>query len=175
MISLIFAFDLYKYIYAFTMSGKLPITFNEKFNLCRLGISPDAVRFGNLTMESDKYICVRENAGGKTALTIVDMTAGNQVQRRPRITADAASQNPVSKSHRLARRPESADLQHRDEVEAQVAIATRWCQRCLLEVDIQQHHRYGDANVCVSLDDGRRLGPKESIRPSRLPRIISDY
>ena len=47
-------------------------------------------------MESDNFICVREKAGDKTALTIVDMSAGNQIQRRP-IAAEKAIMNPVSK------------------------------------------------------------------------------
>jgi clathrin heavy chain len=42
------------------MSGALPIKFQEVLQLPSLGISPAHVAFATLTMESDKFICVRE-------------------------------------------------------------------------------------------------------------------
>jgi clathrin heavy chain len=47
-------------------------------------------------MESDKFICVCENAAGTSNVVIIDMTQNNSVTRRP-ITAEAAIMNPVSK------------------------------------------------------------------------------
>lgn len=59
---------------------QLPIIFSERVNLSQLGISPDAIKFGSLTMDSDKFICVREKQGDSNTLTTVDMTMGNQVR-----------------------------------------------------------------------------------------------
>jgi len=78
-------------------AATVPIAFTERANLSALGINPESIKFGDLTMESDSFICVREKQGDKTALTIVDMTAGNQIQRRP-IAAEAAIMNPVSQT-----------------------------------------------------------------------------
>lgn len=47
-------------------------------------------------MESDKFICVCENANGTSNVSIVDLMNGNQVQKRP-ISAEAAIMNPISK------------------------------------------------------------------------------
>ena len=38
----------------------LPIKFQELVNLPNVGINPQFISFNSLTMESDKYICVRE-------------------------------------------------------------------------------------------------------------------
>mmetsp|Transcript_7206 Transcript_7206/g.12899 ORF Transcript_7206/g.12899 Transcript_7206/m.12899 type:complete len:1693 (+) Transcript_7206:262-5340(+) len=78
------------------MSQQLPIIFSEKLNLSGLGVNPASIRFNELTMESDKYICIRETQGDQSVLTTVDMTMGGQLVRRP-IGAEAAIMNPVSK------------------------------------------------------------------------------
>lgn len=78
------------------MAQDLPITFGEVLNLGTLGVNPDYVKFGTTTMESDKFVCVCEQVNGQASVVIVDMAAGNQVQRRP-INAEAAIMNPVSK------------------------------------------------------------------------------
>ena len=65
-------------------------------NLSQMGFSGDDIRFGKLTMESDKYICMLEQKGGQTQLSIVDLTPGGQNISRP-IGAEAAIMNPVSK------------------------------------------------------------------------------
>ncbi len=57
-----------------------------------LGINPDSIRFENLTMESDKFIALKD--GGQTV--IVDMSAGNGIMRKP-ISADSAIMNPAAK------------------------------------------------------------------------------
>ncbi|KAG1708834.1 hypothetical protein DVH05_022455 [Phytophthora capsici] len=78
------------------MAQDLPITFGEVFNLSTLGVNLDYVKFGTTTMESDKFVCVCEQVNGQASVVIVDMAAGNTVQRRP-INAEAAIMNPVSK------------------------------------------------------------------------------
>lgn len=40
----------------------LPIKVNELFKLTNIGLNPDLFKFGNLTLESEKYICVKDNA-----------------------------------------------------------------------------------------------------------------
>lgn len=38
----------------------LPIKVNEMFKLTNVGLNPDLFKFGNLTLESEKYICVKD-------------------------------------------------------------------------------------------------------------------
>ena len=47
-------------------------------------------------MESEKYICIREEVNGQVQVVIIDMATPQEPQRRP-ITADSAIMNPVSK------------------------------------------------------------------------------
>ena len=47
-------------------------------------------------MESDKFITVCETVGGAQQIAIVDLTAGNSVQRQ-KISAEAAIMNPLSR------------------------------------------------------------------------------
>jgi hypothetical protein len=47
-------------------------------------------------MESEKYICIREEVNGQVQVVIIDMATPTEPQRRP-ITADSAIMNPVSK------------------------------------------------------------------------------
>jgi clathrin heavy chain len=42
------------------MAANLPIKFEENLNLINIGINAANVGFTNLTMESEKFICVRE-------------------------------------------------------------------------------------------------------------------
>jgi len=78
------------------MAGQqLPILFNERTNLAAMGVQAASIRFNELTMESDRFICVRESKEGKSVLTTVDMSMGNQMQQRP-IGAEAAIMNPSS-------------------------------------------------------------------------------
>ena len=60
-----------------------------------LGINQQFITFNNVTMESEKFICVRETTGSNSVV-IVDMATPMQPMRRP-ITADSALMNPVSK------------------------------------------------------------------------------
>lgn len=60
-----------------------------------LGINQQFVTFTHVTMESEKYICVRETSP-QNSVVIIDMSTPNQPLRRP-ITADSALMNPTSR------------------------------------------------------------------------------
>jgi len=75
----------------------LPIRFQELAQLTNLGVNPQSIGFATLTMESEKYICVREQAAtpeGKSEIIILDLQNPSNVNRRP-ITADSAIMNPT--------------------------------------------------------------------------------
>ncbi len=62
--------------------------------LPNMGINPQAIGFATLTMESEKYICIREAAAdGTNNVVIIDMENPNNIIRKP-IGADAAIMNP---------------------------------------------------------------------------------
>ncbi|XP_077229616.1 clathrin heavy chain 1-like isoform X3 [Tasmannia lanceolata] len=69
-----------------------PITIREALTLTSLGINPQFFTFTHVTMESEKYICVRETSP-QNSIIIVDMSMPMQPLRRP-ITADSALMNP---------------------------------------------------------------------------------
>ncbi|KAJ3319704.1 hypothetical protein HDV06_006120 [Boothiomyces sp. JEL0866] len=77
------------------MGELLPIRFQEHVQLQSLGINAANIGFNTLTMESDKYICVREKVGEQNQVVIIDMNNPQGLQRRP-ITADSAIMNPVN-------------------------------------------------------------------------------
>ncbi|KAJ3123689.1 hypothetical protein HK100_011525 [Physocladia obscura] len=60
-----------------------------------LGIQPTSIGFNKLTMESDKYICVREKVGEQNQVVIIDLNNPTNLVRRP-ITADSAIMNPAA-------------------------------------------------------------------------------
>uniref|UniRef100_A0A8C1YGK2 Clathrin, heavy chain b (Hc) n=1 Tax=Cyprinus carpio TaxID=7962 RepID=A0A8C1YGK2_CYPCA len=64
--------------------------------LQNLGINPANIGFSTLTMESDKFICIREKVGEQAQVVIIDMSDPNTPIRRP-ISADSAIMNPASK------------------------------------------------------------------------------
>ncbi|KAG9339792.1 hypothetical protein JZ751_022458, partial [Albula glossodonta] len=64
--------------------------------LQNLGINPANIGFSTLTMESDKFICIREKVGEQAQVVIIDMNDPNTPIRRP-ISADSAIMNPASK------------------------------------------------------------------------------
>lgn len=78
------------------MATNLPIKFEENLNLINIGINAQNVGFTNLTMESEKFICVREQVGDQSQVVIIDMADPQNPIRRP-ITADNAIMNPISK------------------------------------------------------------------------------
>ena len=54
------------------------------------------VGFATLTMESDKFICIREKVGESAQVVIVDMATPQNPVRYP-ISADSAIMNPASR------------------------------------------------------------------------------
>ncbi|KAJ0735126.1 putative clathrin heavy chain [Helianthus annuus] len=64
-------------------------------SLPSIGISLQFITFTNVTMESDKFICVRETSP-QNSVVIIDMNIPMQPLRRP-ITTDLALINPISK------------------------------------------------------------------------------
>ncbi|MCD7452853.1 Clathrin heavy chain, partial [Datura stramonium] len=73
-------------------AANAPITMKEALTLQSIGVNPQFITFTNVTMESDKYICVRETAP-QNSVVIIDMNMPMQPLRRP-ITADSALMNP---------------------------------------------------------------------------------
>ncbi|KAG7203836.1 hypothetical protein KM043_013847 [Ampulex compressa] len=78
------------------MTQLLPIRFQEHLQLTTVGINGSNVSFNTLTMESDKFICVREKVGDTAQVVIIDMNDSANPIRRP-ISADSAIMNPASK------------------------------------------------------------------------------
>ena len=66
------------------------------FQLTNVGIGAANIGFNSLTMESDKFICVREKVGETNQVVIIDMADHTNPIRRP-ISADSAIMNPASK------------------------------------------------------------------------------
>lgn len=64
--------------------------------LTNAGINANSISFTTLTMESDKFICVREKVGENNQVVIIDLNDTANPIRRP-ISADSAIMNPASK------------------------------------------------------------------------------
>lgn len=77
------------------MQGNVvPITFNELFNLTSLGINPASIGFSKVTMESQKWIAVRETtAQGQAQVIIINTTNPANPLRFP-VSADSAIMHP---------------------------------------------------------------------------------
>jgi len=78
------------------MAQVMPIRFQEHLQLTNIGINSANIGFSMITMESDKFICIREKNGDQSQVVIVDMADPNNPMRRP-ISADSAIMNPSSK------------------------------------------------------------------------------
>ena len=77
-------------------TGNLPINFQELMELQNTGINVANIGFSTLTMESDKFICVREKVGETASLIIIDLAdTANPI--RYSIVADSAIMHPTSK------------------------------------------------------------------------------
>ncbi|TPX47357.1 hypothetical protein SeMB42_g00049 [Synchytrium endobioticum] len=101
--------------------GRLPIKFQEHVQLQSLGINAANIGFNNLTMESDKFICVREKVGEVNQVVIIDLNKPTDIMRRP-ITADSAIMNPVSKviALKAARQLQIFNLELKSKVKSHV-------------------------------------------------------
>lgn len=69
----------------------LPIKFSELLQLSQVDILPTSIGFNSCTLESDSYICVRQQADQNASpeVIIIDLKNGNNIIRRP-IKADSA-------------------------------------------------------------------------------------
>ncbi|KAF2810277.1 clathrin heavy chain [Mytilinidion resinicola] len=69
----------------------LPIAFQELLSLTAVDILPASIGFNSCTLESDSYICVRQQAENTASpeVIIIDLKNGNNIIRRP-IKADSA-------------------------------------------------------------------------------------
>ncbi|KAK7550667.1 clathrin heavy chain [Phyllosticta citricarpa] len=69
----------------------LPIKFSELLQLTQVDILPSSIGFNSCTLESDHYICVRQQTDQTASpeVIIVDLKNGNNIIRRP-IKADSA-------------------------------------------------------------------------------------
>lgn len=74
----------------------LPIKFKEVLQLSKCGINLPDIGFSTLTMESERFICVREKIGDTSQVVIIDLNDVANPIRRP-ITADSAIMHPTSK------------------------------------------------------------------------------
>eukprot|EP00118_Oscarella_pearsei_P011870 m.83081 g.83081 ORF g.83081 m.83081 type:complete len:1379 (+) comp36330_c0_seq5:480-4616(+) len=78
-----------------SMASLLPIKYRDCLQLQDVGIKPDNIGFASLTLESDKFICVRERVGDQFNLVIVDLADPSR-PRRLQTSADCAIMNPKS-------------------------------------------------------------------------------
>jgi len=75
------------------MQADIPIQFNELLQLTQLGVNPQAISFSTVTMESDKFICVRDLQ--QQLINIVDVQ--NKQLTTNKVNAESAIMNPNSK------------------------------------------------------------------------------
>ncbi|KJA25685.1 hypothetical protein HYPSUDRAFT_37118 [Hypholoma sublateritium FD-334 SS-4] len=73
-----------------------PIAFCEHLQLSSLGVQPASISFQTLSLESDHFICIRENVNDQAQVVIIDLSDANNVLRRP-IKADSAIMHPKQK------------------------------------------------------------------------------
>jgi clathrin heavy chain len=71
----------------------IPIEFTELTDLTSLGINPQSLEFRSTTLESDRYVTVREQVNGANTVAIVDLANGNTVTRK-NMSADNAILHP---------------------------------------------------------------------------------
>ncbi|KAJ0084547.1 hypothetical protein Patl1_31071 [Pistacia atlantica] len=76
-------------------AANAPILMKEALTLTSVGINSEFINFTHVTMESDKYICVRETSP-QSSVVVIDMNLPMQPLRRP-ITAESAIMNPDSR------------------------------------------------------------------------------
>jgi len=75
------------------MAADKPINFVEHVQLQELGIAAESISFANVTLESEKYVCVRESGESGNSVAIVDLSNIHNMVRRP-MSADSAIMNP---------------------------------------------------------------------------------
>ncbi|MBW0487421.1 hypothetical protein O181_027136 [Austropuccinia psidii MF-1] len=78
------------------MAESRPISFCEHVQLTAIGVQPASIGFNTLTMESERYICVREEVNDAKQVVIIDLGDANNIMRRP-ISAESAIMHPIQK------------------------------------------------------------------------------
>nr|CAG8563230.1 8822_t:CDS:10 [Entrophospora candida] len=78
------------------MANEIPILLQEHCQLQELGVNPTNISFSWLTMESDRFITIRESTGAKNQVAIIDLNDTQNILRRP-IAADSAIMHPKTK------------------------------------------------------------------------------
>ncbi|KAG0175208.1 hypothetical protein DFQ28_005404 [Apophysomyces sp. BC1034] len=78
------------------MTEPLPIKFQEHAQLQSLGVNAVSIGFNTVTMESERFVCVREQVNNVNQVVFVDLANHNEITRRP-ITADSAIMHPTTK------------------------------------------------------------------------------
>ncbi|KAK6203342.1 uncharacterized protein RJT21DRAFT_119481 [Scheffersomyces amazonensis] len=75
------------------MSSDIPIEFTELTQLTQLGISANSLDFKSTTLESDHYVCIRENGSNGNTVAIIDLKNNNEITRKT-MSADNAIMHP---------------------------------------------------------------------------------
>ncbi|TFK74892.1 clathrin heavy chain [Pluteus cervinus] len=98
-----------------------PIAFCEHLQLSSIGIQPASISFQTLTLESDRFICVREKVNEQNQVVIIDLADANHVLRRP-ITADSAIMHPTKQilALKAARTLQIFNIETKQKVKAHV-------------------------------------------------------
>ena len=73
----------------------IPIVFQEKMNICQLGVNPADVKFGSVTMTSSKYLCAKDSTSTPPSLSVIELDT-RQSSKFP-FAGDNAIMNPISK------------------------------------------------------------------------------
>lgn len=88
--------------------SEIPINFSQLSQLTLLGINQQSLDFKSTTLESDKYICVRESGAPGNTVAIIDMQNNFEVTRK-NMSADNAIMHP--KENVIALRANGTALQ----------------------------------------------------------------
>eukprot|EP00013_Stygamoeba_regulata_P001571 CAMPEP_0177634934 /NCGR_PEP_ID=MMETSP0447-20121125/3632_1 /TAXON_ID=0 /ORGANISM="Stygamoeba regulata, Strain BSH-02190019" /LENGTH=1733 /DNA_ID=CAMNT_0019136687 /DNA_START=44 /DNA_END=5243 /DNA_ORIENTATION=+ len=79
-------------------ANNIPIRFQELLQLGNCGVNPSAFTFAQTTLQSDKYVCVRESIGEQSQVSIIELENPRQPLKFPvPPTADSAIMHPNSK------------------------------------------------------------------------------
>lgn len=77
------------------MSTQIPIQYTELFNLQNLGVNPQSISFTTVTLESDKFVCVRDQVSPNKTIQIIEVD--NQNVTTNKVNADSAIMHPTTK------------------------------------------------------------------------------
>ncbi|KAL3097018.1 hypothetical protein niasHS_002734 [Heterodera schachtii] len=106
-----------------TTSSVIPIQFRELFSLQKAaGINQANITLQNVSMESDKYIVVREIVGKSVHVVIFDTDKPNEVMRNT-VNADLALMNPSSKilALKIGNTLQLLDLEQKAQIKKHIA------------------------------------------------------